>query len=568
MSRDTKQSWREDQAKAEIGHTDISRPAAVYLLVLLIAVITSVPAVQHLQAWRESREGAKPESIAFYGRFSGVLEAMGVKYRKAGGWLDRLLSPNAELLKRINQFQSAMDDSCVVTRLAAGRTQEFLCRLGAGNEKAFVGRNGWLFYEPSVRYLTGPGFLDPVQLRKRSRSGAEYSGPVQPDPVRAVIDFRDQLRKRGVELVVVPVPVKAAVHPEGLSSRFSDNPAVLQNASYSSFVSGLEREGVFVFDPSSLLAGIRKNGPVFLKTDTHWRPEAMQAAAAGIAGFIREKLPPLPEASLKPSPLSMQEIDNLGDIAVMLKLPQGQDVFARETVSVLPVKDADTGSPDVLLLGDSFANIYSEGQMGWGEDSGFGEHLALALQRPVERIVRNDAGAFATREKLAQDMLRGRDVLDGKRILVWEFAARELAVGNWKIIDLVYRPKQQDDAPPEPVADGGLVSCMVESVSSRPEQGAPYKDFIMKLYVRDMMMPGSVLFGEGDGVVFVYGMKDRRLLPFAGIQAGSRVKLQLRPWEEVEKDYGTLKMGALDDDMLEIDKTLYWGEEPGNLEGN
>lgn len=90
----------------------------------------------------------------------------------------------------------------------------------------------------------------------------------------------------------------------------------------------------------------------------------------------------------------------------------------------------------MLLLGDSFANIYALGSMGWGASAGLAEQLALALNRPVDAIRRNDAGAHATREMLALELARGCNRLAGKKVVVWEFAARELAQGDWKFLDL------------------------------------------------------------------------------------------------------------------------------------
>ena len=41
--------------------------------------------------------------------------------------------------------------------------------------------------------------------------------------------------------------------------------------------------------------------------------------------------------------------------------------------------------------------------MGWGTSAGFVEHLSYALSRPLDRIVQNDEGAFATRAVLQRD---------------------------------------------------------------------------------------------------------------------------------------------------------------------
>ena len=84
------------------------------------------------------------------------------------------------------------------------------------------------------------------------------------------------------------------------------------------------------------------------------------------------------------------------------------------------------------MLGDSFSNIYALESMGWGTSAGFVEQLSHALRRPIDRLVQNDEGAFATRAMLRRDPGR----LEGKRVVVYQFAARELAFGDWKVIPL------------------------------------------------------------------------------------------------------------------------------------
>ena len=84
------------------------------------------------------------------------------------------------------------------------------------------------------------------------------------------------------------------------------------------------------------------------------------------------------------------------------------------------------------MLGDSFSNIYALESMGWGTSAGFVEQLSYTLRRPVDRLVQNDEGAFATRVLLRNDL----DRLNGKRVVVYQFAARELTFGDWKVIPL------------------------------------------------------------------------------------------------------------------------------------
>ena len=93
-------------------------------------------------------------------------------------------------------------------------------------------------------------------------------------------------------------------------------------------------------------------------------------------------------------------------------------------------------SAEVLILGDSFTNIYAQASLGWGTAAGLAEHLSAALGRPVDRIVQNDQGAHATRELLARQIAESPDRLDGVRVVVYQFATRELSVGDWRIVDL------------------------------------------------------------------------------------------------------------------------------------
>jgi hypothetical protein len=200
----------------------------------------------------------------------------------------------------------------------------------------------------------------------------------------------------------------------------------------------LKGHGVLVFDPAGEIA--RPNGaetPAYLATDTHWRPETMQHVAEALAGFVQAHaaLPTRPAPGYE---AERREARHTGDTAAMLDLPTDQTLFPPERVTLRFVVDAD-GNPwrssrdaDVLLLGDSFTNIYSLATMGWGEAAGLGEQLSFALQRPIDRIIQNDQGAHATRGLLAREPNR----LDGKRVVIWQFAARELAFGDWKVIEM------------------------------------------------------------------------------------------------------------------------------------
>lgn len=418
---------REAIAQAEVGVTHVSPGVARGVVALFLVAIVVVPLIEGRAVWNRGRDIA-----ATHGAQIQALP-------DEGGLWSRIVARNRVVLAGLSAFESALEDESRMGRTLRPGAQAFMTQpLGVGNERVYVGRDGWLFYRPDVEYITGRPFLDPAQMRRRVRAAPEWTTPPAPDPRPAILQFHSDLAARGIVLIVMPTPVKPAVHPDMLSAGFAAHAGVVQNASYRALIDDLRRAGVQVFDPSESLAASRHSGPQYLPTDTHWTPEAMETIAALAATVIASSvtLPPMPEPGYL---IERAEVQNAGDTAMMLDLPDTAALVRPHAVWLRRVLHAD-GQPwrssraaDVLLLGDSFSNIYSLESMGWGTSAGLAEHLSLALGRPVDRIVQNDQGAFATRAMLHGNPAR----LDGKRVVIYQFAVRELAEGDWKVLPFV-----------------------------------------------------------------------------------------------------------------------------------
>ncbi len=558
---------REQQANAELGHTDVSAPVKVMLVTVFLTTIFSVPLVQVVAEWR----GEVPDN----GRAGGLFAPQIFDVFKQAPTLDHF-----------TRYEHELEDRSVVGHWILPRMQRVLMALGVGNDSTLLGQDGWLFFADDVNHLAGRAFLSEDVLLSRARAGDHTQDAVQPDPVKAIVHFKQQLAERDIELVIVPTPLKPQLYPEKLTPRYDPERVPLRNPSYASFHERLSAAGVTVFDPAPLLAQHKREGaidPVYLRTDTHWTPPAMQAVAASLVEHLKAHGPSLPEPP-EPVEYRTREVEHTsrGDIFHMLTLPDGVDAgYPAETVTlrqVLPaigMDDADEAvgetvapfeiearideitrpprpgtvayrdalvslfltdveavdgrevdtelliytfgmrdnewtsaarlergqrvrlwiepwqqvegdygaiqrtditdhlealmareywghlqppddaeqapgerywSPDrdadVLLIGDSFSNIYSGEALGWGRSAGLAEQLSLLLQRPVDTIIIDGGGAVAGRRQLAADIARGRDRLDGKRLVIWQFANRELSQGDWALIDL---PKHQQD---------------------------------------------------------------------------------------------------------------------------
>jgi hypothetical protein len=428
---------REEMALAEIEHTAVSASTARVLLAAFLAAIVVVPAAE-LAVVRSLGVDGIETAWSQLAAVPGNIRSHLAGEPGASVW-SRVVAANRILLDGLTGFERALENESLIGRTLRPPAQLVMTeRLGAGNERVYRGRDGWLFYRPDVEYITGRGFLEPARLEQRVDSTPEWAMPPQPDPRKAIVQFARDLERKGIALVVVPTPPKSGIHPEMLAGAFTGTEALLENPSFDPFVDSLRGSDVLVFDPTETLAAGRASAPQYLETDTHWRPEAMEAVAEAVAAFINARAP-LPSLAADPAfRVERVEVQNAGDIGRMLDLPADANAYPPETVWLRRVIEADgsgwrpSRTADVLLLGDSFVNIYSLESMGWGTSSGFAEQLSHALARPIDRIVQNDEGAFATRAMLARDPSR----LAGKRVVVYQFAARELAFGDWKVLPL------------------------------------------------------------------------------------------------------------------------------------
>src|SRR5204862_4186740 len=136
-----------------------------------------------------------------------------------------------------------------------------------------------------------------------------------------------------------------------------------ENASFSQFKARLAERGVQLFDPATLIRTKTSTSisPLYLKADTHWLPQTMELVAQELAKKIKAG------ASGRTSSNNIEEkkISGLGDVARMLKLPERQTSQYVEEISIHQVTTGNTmwrpsKNADVLLLGDSFSNVFSQ----------------------------------------------------------------------------------------------------------------------------------------------------------------------------------------------------------------
>lgn len=565
---------REDIANLEVGQTDISARAARAFVIAFLFIVLSVPIVQHLVDALQQRT-----PVAW--QVSNLRPQPPVPGEKPGFANNFNLLPTAA---QLTDFERLLEERSITRHLLLGPAQSLLTRwLNVGNEEAFIGSDGYLFYRPGVEYLTGQPFLNPARLEALAKLHRFDPAAPQPDPVAAIVQFRDELAARGITLVLMPTTVKPMLHPDKLSGRYPANSPAVQNPSYEPFLDAMRDAGVHVFDPTPLLQQRRdEHGDAFLKTDTHWSAPAMDAVARALADYLvaEQLLPPAGDVAYTRSP---RDIANHGDIVTMLKLPAGQTLYPPETTTIQPVQRT-TGEPwsprvdaPLLLLGDSFSNIYALDGMGWGTHAGLAPTLSYHLQQPVDFIAENAGGAFRTRELLAQQLrihyakaadtgkAPTREKLADKQVVVWQFAMRELAVGNWKRIDLPAADPaafgEVEDRQPDVDADTTVLTGRIAQITRPPRPGSvPYKDAVIAIHLTSVAATQGKTEGS-EAVVFLWGMRDNVLTEAADWQPGRSISLTVTPWSTAMATYGSYQRFELDDPDFELELLpMYWGQ--------
>jgi alginate O-acetyltransferase complex protein AlgJ len=557
---------REEEAEVCLKRTAVSRAVAATIILIFLATLLAEPVFQHIMELH-NKLNIRP-AVSLLPSMETIRQVRGLR----DCWA---LVPT---VKKIKAFETAMENDSVSSQVILPLAQNVLIRLGAGNEKVYCGRDRWLFYRPEIDFLTTGGFLEPKALLKRERNEGQA---IQPDPRKAILQFRDQLAERGIALIVMPVPCKPAIHPEQFSRCCAGLEQPLQNPSSERLKRELTEKGVLVFDcGAALVTRKREQGaPQYLETDTHWRPDAMEFTAGLMNDFIRARVK-LPERLPAAYRREEQPVSNLGDLAAMLKLPPAQTYYAGQTVVIHPVMTSDGNdwradpSADVLVLGDSFFNIYSDGfkqkkadplnpgkesALGWGASAGFIEQLAYRLQRPLDCIVQNDSGAFATRHTLARELTAGKNRLAGKKLVIWEFAERELAEGDWKLVDLTLGKPAANRFLAPPAGTTWMIRGLVKDVTPVPRPGTvPYKDHVLSLHLVKIVCPESSVT-NGQAVVYLQSMRDNVWTPAARLRPGDSVTMRVRPWSDVAPRYERINRTELPDDTLQLVEPC-WGE--------
>jgi SGNH hydrolase-like domain, acetyltransferase AlgX len=290
--------------------------------------------------------------------------------------------------------------------------------LKKANAEVLVRPDGWLFFAGELRLLSVGKFWG-----AEARQVAATHNPDEADPTPAIVDFCNELKRRGIGLLLVPVPPKAAIYPDKVLPNFDLHG---ENAApyLTRFYDELRGNGIEVLDLTPLFWQQRESdrGHVFCKTDTHWSGNGCVLAAHAMAEKVKLSGP-----SRHDYATNWKQIEMTGDMVTLL--PHGAQKPGPETIFVREVGERANGRPvqpdpdsPILLMGDSHTLVYHDFV---AQAAGLLDQLADELGFPPDLIGTRGSGATAVRVDLYRRSRKNPGYLAKKKMIIWCFSARE-----------------------------------------------------------------------------------------------------------------------------------------------
>ncbi len=281
-------------------------------------------------------------------------------------------------------------ESAALNGFVDGATYALLKDAGA---QVRAGCPGWLFLPEETLEVKGGA----SHLAARAR----MAGMIAAD-----------LARRGITLVVLPVPDKVAMTPETSCALAVSSQARDRLAAWHAHAAKLKLNEIDVTADWP--------APGFLRTDTHWDVSGAAFAAARVAAVLRRL-----DGDGKTQVTLTEGPDHLrpGDLMRLANLTRTASWFgpAPDTVRDVSADIARSGgllddapAPDTVLAGSSYSL-----------NSGFLESLQHALQREV--VQRSEAGGGFSGALLAL-LDKGPEALKPVKLVIWEWPARSLTL--------------------------------------------------------------------------------------------------------------------------------------------
>lgn len=315
------------------------------------------------------------------------------------------------------------------------RCRDLAYRLEVEQVGAVRGIDGWWFLTRELAHV-GKG----VYWGEQAKTAGMASKEAWRDPMPAILDFAENLKKNGVALILMPVPPKVVIYPDRL---WKDVRMPTKNerldAVHAEWYALLRENGIDVLDLTPVFTAARKGEgePLYCQTDSHWSGRGIQVAARAAADRIRERLKESGKRTVSMKAMESR-VSFSGDLVRLLGASSESEArMLRRVTHASGMPFSPDEEADVLILADSHGLVFHAGADMHAEGAGLFEQMSFELGYPVDLIAVRGSGATPARINLLRKIQRDPGYLKRKKIVLWCFSAREFTESDgWRIVPL------------------------------------------------------------------------------------------------------------------------------------
>jgi len=298
-----------------------------------------------------------------------------------------------------------------------------------------MGREGWAYQISEIRY----GASGPFYGKWAPMLYPEVP-PEKADPVGAVVRFRDELASMGIELLVMPVPDRPVIYPEGvLDIGDYRDAAILPDIKpiQSRFIDLLGRAGINAIDLGPYFLADRRgeHGPLFCKSDPHWAPSGT-VRAAEISGDFIKKLPWYNEVFEQHKVSGAEALDQwmsknfIGHCVKKLQRFDKAMDFSPEVIQyrkiAFPGRKPGKTSQERLRHPEAPITVFGDSNtLRWNElYASYPQELEFETGLPIDTISTSGGGINEARMSFVRESRQNTEYLKGKKLVIWVFTIR------------------------------------------------------------------------------------------------------------------------------------------------
>ncbi|MEM9481935.1 MAG: hypothetical protein AAGA58_19970 [Verrucomicrobiota bacterium] len=262
------------------------------------------------------------------------------------------------------------------------------------------------------------------------------------DPAPVIAAYKDALAGKGVELLIVPVPPKAAIYPEKFRASANES-SVPDRAAY---YAKLQEQGIDVLDLQALFLEKKAADPaqlLYCRQDSHPSAFGCQLIAEAIYEKVKDADWIAGEKAADGREFGTGEpetISFMGDLAEGFSVGEEKmEIIAagEKTADGVTQVDPDNTTSPVIIVGDSHSLVFSIGSDMLAKSAGVTDHLQALLGFGVFQQSNKGSGIDSARMNLLRAAVKEKTLWEGKKLLVWIFGEREFTQATkWREIPL------------------------------------------------------------------------------------------------------------------------------------